>query len=196
MIESLIPAFALSVFIGLLPQRRAPIPSRLIAAKREGMEVYASMPRNGMKKARCYRLLERYTRDGGLLFTPVFPGSARLRSPARFIYAFVRTIPLPSVAHKRLAANLTGLCFGGGGERGRLSVQKRRLQLGIERQNRVTEILAVRAGPVFINHVTPAVIQREAAVFPIIVSAHINHKPLDFPPFLAGKLAGLVFYHN
>lgn len=48
-------------------------------------------------------------------------------------------------------------------------VRQRHLQCGIQRQDGIAKILAVHAGPVFVQHVAGA-IQRQAAVFQRILS--------------------------
>ena len=62
-------------------------------------------------------------------------------------------------------------------------------QRRIKRQHRVLKILAVCARPPFVQHIAGA-IQRQAAVFRVVVGAHARHQLADRRPFAPGQFAG------
>ena len=71
----------------------------------------------------------------------------------------------------------------------RVITHQRGFQRKIKRKDGVLEILAVRARPPFVQHVA-GTIQRQAAVFRVVVGAHARHQLADSRPFAPGQFAG------
>ena len=80
---------------------------------------------------------------------------------------------------------------------GSVITRQRGFQRGIKRQHSVLKIFAVRARPPFVQHVAWT-IQRQTAVFRVVVGAHACHQLADRRPFMARQFAGFRLYsfHN
>jgi len=67
--------------------------------------------------------------------------------------------------------------------------RQRGFQRGIKGQHRVLKISAICARPPFVQHIAWA-IQRQTAIFRVIVDAHSSYQLADRRPFAPGQLAG------